>query len=106
MQTNNIIILGNEQFLTLKENKLVKVNLIAKLKEKFNLITLLLFNGYILSLNKAKKSILLILILQNKDMWSNMLIEFILLLSVNLRLLLIYLSLPNTRNQLKIMFLP
>jgi hypothetical protein len=52
MQTNNIIILGNEQFLTLKENKLVKVNLIAKLKEKFNLITLLLFNGYILSLNK------------------------------------------------------
>ena len=34
MQTNNIIILGDNQFLTLKEDKLVKVNLIAKLKKK------------------------------------------------------------------------
>ena len=40
------------QFSTLKEDELVKVNLIAKPKEKLNLITLLLFNGYILSLNK------------------------------------------------------
>jgi len=30
----------------------VKANLIAKLKEKLSLITLLLFNGCILSLNK------------------------------------------------------
>ena len=52
MQTNNIIILGDNQFLTLKEDKLVKVNLIIKLKEKLNLIILLLFNGCILSLNK------------------------------------------------------
>ena len=52
MQTNNIIILGDDQFLTLKKDKLVKVNLIAKLKKKLNLIILLLFNRYILSLNK------------------------------------------------------
>ena len=38
--------------MTLKEDKLVKVNLIIKPKKKFNLITLLFFNGYILSLNK------------------------------------------------------
>jgi len=52
MQTNNIIILGDDLFLALKEDKLVKVNLIAKLKEKLNLITLLLFNRCTLSLNK------------------------------------------------------
>ena len=44
MQTNNIIILKNDQFLALKENELVKVNFIIKLKEKLNLIILLLFN--------------------------------------------------------------
>ena len=52
MQTNNIIILGNDQFLAFKEDKLIKVNFIAKLKEKLNLIMLLLFNRYILSLNE------------------------------------------------------
>ena len=52
MQTNNIIILKDDQFLAFKEDKLVKVNLIVKLKKKLNLITLLLFNRYILSLNK------------------------------------------------------
>jgi len=52
MQTDDIIILGDNQFSALKEDKLVKANLIAKLKEKLNLITLLLFNGCILSLNK------------------------------------------------------
>jgi len=52
MQTNNTIILEDDQFLALKEDKLVKVNLIAKLKEKLNLTTPLLFNGCILSLNK------------------------------------------------------
>ena len=73
MQINNIIILKNNQFLTLEEDKLVKVNFIVKLKEKLNLIILLLFNRYILSLNKdlllytkrvkIRKLILLILIL-------------------------------------------
>src|SRR6266700_3307913 len=52
MQTNNIIIFGDNQFSALKENKLVKANLMAKLKEKLDLITLLFFNGCILSLNK------------------------------------------------------
>jgi hypothetical protein len=52
MQTNNTIILRDDQFLTLKEDKLVKANLIVKLKEKLNLTTLLLFNGHILSLNE------------------------------------------------------
>jgi len=52
MQTNDIIILGDDQFLALKEDELVKANLIVKLKEKLNLITLLLFNKYILSLNE------------------------------------------------------
>jgi len=52
MQTNNIIILGDNQFLALKEDKLVKANLIAKLKEKLSLTILLLFNRCILSLNE------------------------------------------------------
>jgi hypothetical protein len=53
MQTNNTIILRDNQFLTLKEDKLVKANFIAKLKEKLNLIILLLFNGCIISLNEG-----------------------------------------------------
>jgi len=52
MQTNNIIILGNNQFSALKENELIKANLIAKLKEKLNLTIPLLFNRCTLSLNK------------------------------------------------------
>ena len=52
MQTDNTIILKNNQFSALKEDELVKVNLIVKPKEKLNLTILLLFNGYILSLNK------------------------------------------------------
>jgi len=52
MQTNDIIILGDDQFLALKEDKLVKANLIAKLKEKLDLTIPLLFNRCILSLNK------------------------------------------------------
>jgi hypothetical protein len=47
-----MIILGDKQFSALKENKLVKANLIVKPKEKLNLATLLLFNGCILSLNE------------------------------------------------------
>src|SRR6266567_4161734 len=52
IQTNNTIILKDDQFLTLKKDKLVKANLIAKLKERLNLTTLLLFNRCILSLNE------------------------------------------------------
>ena len=52
MQTNNTIILGNDQFSALKEDELVKANLIIKPKEKLSLTTLLLFNKYILSLNE------------------------------------------------------
>src|SRR6266700_1716953 len=52
MQINNIIILGDDQFLALKEDKLVKVNFIVKLKKRLNLIILLFFNRYIFSLNK------------------------------------------------------
>ena len=52
MQTNNIIILKDDKFLALKKDKLVKGNLIVKLKEKLNLIIPLLFNRCILSLNK------------------------------------------------------
>ena len=52
IQTDNIIILRDDQFLALKEDKLVKANLIAKPKEKLNLIIPLLFNRCILSLIK------------------------------------------------------
>ena len=52
IQTDDTIILKNNQFSALKEDKLVKVKLIAKLKEKLSLIILLLFNRCILSLNK------------------------------------------------------
>ena len=38
MQINNIIILKDNQFSALKKDKLVKVNLMVKLKEKLNLI--------------------------------------------------------------------
>jgi hypothetical protein len=34
IQTNDIIIIKNDQFLALKENELVKVKLIIKLKKK------------------------------------------------------------------------
>jgi len=44
--------LGDDRFLALKEDELVKANLIAKPKEKLNLIIPLLFNKYILSLNE------------------------------------------------------
>ena len=44
--------MGDDQFLALKEDKLVKVKLIVKLKEKLNLIALLFFNRYILSIDK------------------------------------------------------
>jgi len=52
IQTDNIIILGDNQFSALKEDALAKAKLIAKPKERLDLTTLLLFNRCILSLNK------------------------------------------------------
>ena len=52
IQTDDTIILGDDQFSALEEDELVKANLMAKPKEKLNLITPLLFNKCILSLNK------------------------------------------------------
>src|SRR6266581_762283 len=52
MQTDNTIILGDDQFSALEEDELVKANLMAKPKEKLNLTTPLLFNRCILSLNE------------------------------------------------------
>src|ERR1700721_3447884 len=50
MQTDNTIILSDDKFAELEENKLKKAKLIAKPKEKLTSDTLLLFNSYILSL--------------------------------------------------------
>ena len=52
MQTDDTIILKDNQFSALEEDELVKTNLMAKPKEKHNLKTPLLFNKCILSLNK------------------------------------------------------
>ena len=52
MQTDNIIILGDNQFSALKEDELVKTNFITKPKEKLSSKTPLFFNKCILSLNK------------------------------------------------------
>jgi len=52
MQTDDTIILGDDQFSALEEDELVKANLMAKPKEKLNSTTPLLFNGCILSLNE------------------------------------------------------
>jgi hypothetical protein len=51
MQTNNILILGDNDFSALKESKLVKASFIAKPKQKLDLNKLLIFNSYILSLD-------------------------------------------------------
>ena len=49
MQTDNTIILANEQFLALKEDKLQKAKLIAKPKEKLTPEKPLIFNRYVLT---------------------------------------------------------
>jgi hypothetical protein len=49
MQTNNIIILVDNQFVELEESELEKTKFIAKPKEKITPIVLLLFNKCILS---------------------------------------------------------
>jgi hypothetical protein len=51
MQTNNTLILGDNNFSALEESKLVKASFIAKPKQKLNLNELLIFNSCILSLD-------------------------------------------------------
>jgi hypothetical protein len=51
IQTNNILILEDNNFLALKESKLVKASSIVKPKQKLNLNKPLIFNSYILSLD-------------------------------------------------------
>jgi hypothetical protein len=53
IQTNNIIILGDEQFLIQEEQELAQANYITKPKEKLIAAIPLLFNSYILSLDKT-----------------------------------------------------
>jgi hypothetical protein len=53
MQTNDIIILGNECFLIQEKQELIQVNYTTKLKEKLLVITPLLFNRYMLSLDRT-----------------------------------------------------
>ena len=52
MQTDDTIILGDNQFSALEEDELVKANLMAKPKEKLGSTAPLFFNGCILSLNE------------------------------------------------------
>jgi hypothetical protein len=51
MQTNDTLILGDNNFSALEESELVKASFIAKPKQKLNLDEPLIFNGYILSLD-------------------------------------------------------
>jgi hypothetical protein len=49
IQTNNIIILVDNQFLALEKNKLIKTKFFAKPKKKLTPIVLLIFNNYVLT---------------------------------------------------------
>jgi hypothetical protein len=49
IQTNNTIILVNNQFLVLEKDKLIKTKFFAKPKKKLILIVLLIFNSCILT---------------------------------------------------------
>jgi hypothetical protein len=51
IQTDNTLILGDNNFLALEKSKLVKASFIAKPKQKLNLDKPLIFNSYILSLD-------------------------------------------------------
>jgi hypothetical protein len=51
MQTNDTLILGDNNFSALEESELVKASFIAKPKQKLNSDKPLIFNGYILSLD-------------------------------------------------------
>ena len=52
MQTDDTIILGDDQFSALEEDELTKANLMAKPKEKLDPTTPLLFNRCIISMDK------------------------------------------------------
>jgi hypothetical protein len=53
IQTNNIIILGDERFLAREEQELAQTNYTAKPKEKLTVATPLLFNNCIFSLDRT-----------------------------------------------------
>jgi hypothetical protein len=53
MQTNDIIILGDKCFSAREKHELTQANYTAKLKEKLSAVIPLLFNNYMLSLNRA-----------------------------------------------------
>jgi hypothetical protein len=53
IQTDNIIILGDKQFLIQEKQELAQANYITKLKEKLIAATPFLFNNYIFSLDRT-----------------------------------------------------
>jgi hypothetical protein len=53
IQTNDIIIFGNKYFSAQEKYKLIQANYITKLKKKLLAVIPLLFNSYMLSLNKT-----------------------------------------------------
>jgi hypothetical protein len=57
MQTNNIIILRNKYFSAREKHELTQANYTAKPKKKLLAVILLLFNSYMLSLNRANMNL-------------------------------------------------
>jgi hypothetical protein len=57
MQTDDIIILGDECFLAREKQELIQANYTAKPKKKLLAVILLLFNRYILSLDRANMNL-------------------------------------------------
>jgi hypothetical protein len=57
IQTNNIIIFGDKCFSAQEKHELTQANYTTKLKEKLLAVTLLLFNNYILSLNRTNMNL-------------------------------------------------
>jgi hypothetical protein len=53
MQTNNIIILGNKYFLAREKQELIQANYTAKPKKKLLAVIPLLFNRYMLLLDRT-----------------------------------------------------
>jgi hypothetical protein len=53
IQTDNIIILRNKYFLAQEKHELTQANYITKSKKKLLAVILLLFNSYMLSLNRT-----------------------------------------------------
>jgi hypothetical protein len=57
MQIDNIIILGDKYFLVQEKQELIQANYTAKPKEKLLAVTPLLFNRYILSLDRTNMNL-------------------------------------------------